>query len=216
MITNYTDLQTAISDYMARNDISGKAQEFIQLAEARLNRQIEGVASTIALNGVAGQNYIDISSLNIIEPVSLYIDGTIHEFSVTPKPQGSFPYYDISGTPSQWAIEDVGGLTYIRFDRELDEPYTFRLTYQGRFALSDAAPTNDFLTNYPDVYLAACIVWGCLYVKSTNDGSIWQSVLENGIAEAKSTIAQSKRGQLTVDPMLTRRTRYSYNLDTAV
>jgi hypothetical protein len=94
-ITNYTELQAAVADYMARNDVSGKATEFIALAEARLNRQIDSIASTITLNGVADQNYIDITALNIIEPVSLYVEGVIHEFSVTPKPQGSFPYFEI-------------------------------------------------------------------------------------------------------------------------
>ncbi|MND84948.1 hypothetical protein D3C80_768510 [compost metagenome] len=219
-ITNYTELQAAISDYMARNDVSGKATEFIALAEARLNRQIDSIASTITLNGVANQNYIDITAMNIIEPISLYVDGVIHEFSITPKPQGSFPYFDIAATPSQWCIEEVidgaNRYSYIRFDRALDVPYTFRFTYQGRFALSDAVPTNEFLTNYPDVYLAASIVWGCLYTKALKDGAMWKTVLEEGLEEAKSTYAQSKRGVLTVDPMLRRRTAYSFNLDTAV
>lgn len=219
-ITNYTELQAAVSDYMARNDVSGKATEFIALAEARLNRQIDSIASTITLQGVANQNYIDITALNIIEPVSLYVDGVIHEFSITPKPQGSFPYFDIAATPSQWCIEEVvNGATrasYIRFDRALDVPYTFRFTYQGRFALSDAIPTNEFLTNYPDVYLAAVVVWGCIYTKDMKAGAMWKTVLEEGLEEAKSTYAQSKRGVLTVDPMLRRRTRYSFNLDTAV
>lgn len=120
-ITNYSELQAAIVDFMARNDISGSAPTFIQLAEARLNREIESIASTIVLNGVQDQNYIDITSLNIVEPISLYVDGIIHEFSVTPKPQGSFPYFEISATPSIWCVEEVisgsNQLTYIRFDR---------------------------------------------------------------------------------------------------
>lgn len=215
-ITNYSELQTAITDYMARNDISGKATEFIALAEARLNRQIESISSTAVLNGVTGQNYIDITSLNIIEPLSMYVDGIIHEFSITPKPQGSFPYFELPATPCNWAIETVADLTYIRFDRQLDVPYTFRFTYQGRFALSDAVPTNEFLTHFPDVYLAACIVWGCAYIKDVPSAANWKALLDEGIAEAKSTYAQSKRSVLTVDPMLRRRTRYSFNLDTAV
>jgi len=219
-ITNYSELQAAIIDFMARSDISGSAATFIQLAEARLNREIESISSTIVLNGIQDQNFIDITSLNIIEPVSLYVDGVIHEFSVTPKPQGSFPYFEISATPSVWCIEEVVSgadqLTYIRFDRALDVPYTFRFTYQGRFALSNDRPTNDFLRNYPDVYLAACIVWGAVYTKDSGLAAGYKAILDEGLAEAKSTYAQSKRGELSVDPMLRRRTRYSYNLDTAV
>lgn len=220
MISNYSDLQAAVTDFMARNDIAGNVTTFIQLAEAHLNREIESIASTITLNGVQDQNYIDITNLNIIEPVSLYVDGVIHEFQVTPKPQGSFPYYDISATPSVWCVEEVNSgatsLSYIRFDRALDVPYTFRFTYQGRFRLSDDVPTNEFLTHYPDVYLAACIVWGCLYTKDVPSGAMYKTMLDEGIASARSTYAQSKRSLLTVDPMLRRRTRYSFNLDTAV
>ena len=216
-ISNYSELKARVTDFMDRNDIDGSVEDFITLAEAKLNREIESIATTVILNGTADMNYISIADLNIIEPVSLYVDGIIHEFSVTPKPQGSFPYYDISGTPQQWCIEHTsGGDEIIRFDRALDLPYTFRFTYQSRFALTDAAPTNEFLTHYPDVYLAAAIVWGCLYTKDLTAGSMWKAVLEEGLASAKSTYAQNKRGNLTVDPMLTRRTRYSYNLDTAV
>lgn len=208
----YLDLKSAVLDFMARNDVTGRVTDFIKLAEARLNREIESVATSVTLNGTAGSNSIDISALDIIEPVSLYVEGVIHEFSVTPAPQGSFPYFELTGTPSQWCVDG----TSIKFDRALDVPYTFRFTYQGRFALSEDVPTNEFLKHYPDVYLAAVIVWGSLYVKDMPGAGNWKSILEEGIASAKSTYAQSKRGQLTVDPMLRRRTRYSYNLDTAV
>ena len=212
MAWKYTDLKAKVLDFMARNDISGNVEDFIMLGEARLNREIESIATSTPLSGTAGRNYIDISALNVLEPVSLYVDGIIHEFQVTPKPQGSFPYYDISGTPSLWCIDE----DRIMFDRALDVPYTFRFTYQGRFALSSAAPTNEFLTHFPDVYLAASIVWGCLYTKDVEAGAMWKTLWDEGIASAKSTYAQSKRAQLTVDPMLNRRTRYSYNLDTAL
>jgi hypothetical protein len=219
MITNYTELQASISDYMARNDISGKASEFIALAEARLNRTLGTIASTLTLSGVAGQNFIDITALNIVEPISLFVDGTTREFPILPRPQGTFAYSEIASTPSMCAMErvvDAGAdKTYLRFDRDMDAPYTFRFTYRGRFALSDAAPTNDVLTNFPDVYMAAAIVWGCIYTKSVKDGAMWKSVLEEGLAEARNTYAKSRRAVLTVDPMLSGSRRHGPNLDIA-
>ncbi|WP_332304700.1 phage adaptor protein [Rhizobium sp. GR12] len=218
-ISNYTELQASISDYMARNDISGKASEFIALAEARLNRKLGTIASTIILSGVAGQNFIDITALNIVEPVSLFVEGTTREFLILPRPQGTFAYSEIAATPTKCAVERVleAGVekTYLRFDRDMDAPYTFRFTYQGRFALSDATPTNDFLTNFPDVYMAAAIVWGCIYTKSVKDGAMWKSVLEEGLLEARNTYAKSKRAVLTVDPMLSGCRRPGLNLDIA-
>lgn len=211
-IANYTDLKAQVADFMARSDISGNVADFIALAEARLNRQLESIATSTDITGTIGSNIIDISTLSVVEPVSLYVDGVVHEFNVLPRPQGSFPYYNIPATPSEWCIDQ----DRILFDRPLDLAYSFRFTYQGRFALSDLAPTNDFLTNFPDVYLAAAMFQACLYVKDDAGISQWKSLSDEGIAEARSTIAQSKRGTLTVDPMLTRRTRYSFNLDTSL
>jgi hypothetical protein len=211
-IANYTDLQAQVADFMARSDISGNVADFITLAEARLNRQIEPIATSTVLTGTVNSNILDISSLSMIEPISLYVDGAVHEFNVLPRPQGSFPYYDIPATPSEWCIDQ----DRILFDRPLDLPYTFRFTYQGKFALSDLAPTNSFLTNFPDVYLAASLFQACLYVKDDAGMAQWKAISDEGISEARSTIAQSKRGTLTVDPMLTRAGRYSFNLDSSI
>jgi hypothetical protein len=216
-ITNYAELQAAISDYMARNDISGKASEFIALAEARLNRTLDAIPSTAQLTGTSGENFVDITSLNIVEPISLYVSGISQEYVVVPRAQGTFAYMELTGTPSQWAAERVveAGTekTYLRFDRSQDEAYEYRFTYTGRFVLSDAAPTNNFLTNFPDVYLAASIVWGCLYTKSVKDGTMWKTVLEEGLQEARDNYAQNQRGTLMIDPMLRRNPRYSLDLD---
>lgn len=207
-ITNYTELQSAISDWMARSDIAGSAADFITLAEARLNRLLEPVATTASLTGVSNSNILDISSLQMVEPVSLYVTSNMREKFIPPSALGTFFEQDTPNIPSNWAIEG----SHIRFDCPLDIPYPIRFTYQGRFALSNAAPTNEFLTNSPDLYLAASIVWGSVYVKSAPDISAWSSMLEAFIAEVRSNNAQKKRSDLRVDPMLLRR-GYNYTTD---
>jgi hypothetical protein len=207
-ITNYTELQTAISDWMARSDVSGVATDFISLAEARLNRLLEPVATTANLVGVSNSNVLDISALSMVEPVSLYVTAFQKQYFVPQAALGTFYEQDTPNIPSNWAIEGNN----IRFDCPLDIPYPVRFTYQGRFALSQAAPTNEFLTNNPDLYLAASIVWGSVYVKSAPDISMWSSMLEAFTAEVRNTNAQKKRSELSVDPMLMRR-GYNYTTD---
>jgi hypothetical protein len=209
-IATYSDLKTAISDWMARSDVSGSAADFITLAEARLNRLLEPVGTTATLTGVIGSKTLDISSLSIIEPQNLYYTQGITEFYLTPRALGTFSTTTIEGPPTMWAIE---GDT-ITMERPLIEAYSFRFVYLGRFALSDAAPTNDFLTENPDLYLAASIVWGSTYVK---DGAVtlWKSMLDEFTAEVAHQNSRKKRSQLTVDPGLgvIGRTRYSVNTD---
>ena len=40
-ITTYSELQTAIDNWLARTDLAGRSPEFIALAEARMNRELE-------------------------------------------------------------------------------------------------------------------------------------------------------------------------------
>ena len=40
-ISTYAELQTAVDNWLARTDLSGRSPEFITLAEARMNRELE-------------------------------------------------------------------------------------------------------------------------------------------------------------------------------
>ena len=40
-ITNYTDLQTSIANFLARSDLTAQIPDFIKLAEVRLSRELE-------------------------------------------------------------------------------------------------------------------------------------------------------------------------------
>lgn len=197
-ISTFDELKTAIADWMARSDVSGSAADFITLGEARLNRLLEVVATTATLAGVVDSAEIDISALSIVEPQDLYVTDGNTEYFVAPRALGTFTTETISGLPGLWAIEG----TNIKLDRPCDQTYSFRFIYQGRFALSDAAPTNEFLTNNPDLYMAASIVWGAVYTKDLQAGAMWKSMLDEFTAEVRSNIAQKKRSQLTSDPAL--------------
>lgn len=197
-ISTYSELKTAIADWMARSDVSGSAADFITLGEARLNRLLEVVGTTTTLTGVVGSAQIDISALSIVEPQDLYVTAHSVEYFVAPRALGTFTIEETSGQPGLWAIEGSN----IKFDRACDEAYSFRFIYQGRFALSDAAPTNEFLTNNPDLYLAASIVWGAAYIKDLPAAAMWRQMLDEFTVEVRNTIAQKKRSQLTVDPGL--------------
>jgi hypothetical protein len=196
--SNYTELQASITDWMARSDVSGQAADFITLGEAGLNRELKQVGTTTMLTGVSGQDYIDISALSMIEPKALFVHDTDAEYEMTKQELGTYTKHEFSGRPNIWAIEG----NRIVFDRDLDQAYPFRFVYTGRFALSVSAPTNDFLTQNPDLYMAASIVWGSVYVKSRPDISLWSDMLGAFLASAKHIEARKARGDMIVDPAL--------------
>jgi len=203
-ISTYSELQAAITDFMDRADLSGNAEDFITLAEARLNRMIDSVEVATTLTTVSGSAEVDVSALQVIEAIALYETSGEEDDKITYKAPGTFEYKDAVGYPAFYTIDNDN----LVFDRPPTDGLTFRFRYRGRFALSDAAPTNDLLTNHPDVYLAASIMWGAVYIRDDRAGMIFKGILDEFMAETKSHLAQRKRSTLSVDPALSSHHRY--------
>lgn len=198
--STYSGLQAAALSFMDRND-TDEVKGWIRLAEARLNRKLPAVEVDAALTGVAASRNIDISSLSIAQPNALWIaDVGGDELPVTLKSLGTMALIDDGGFPTQWAM-DVAD-SQIVFNRPCDEAYSFRLVYRERFALSDSVATNWLLTNHPDLYLAATMMWGAGYREDMPSGVTWKGLLDEGIDEVRHEIAKNKGNQLSVDPAL--------------
>jgi hypothetical protein len=201
-IANYTDLKAAITTWMTRGDIAGQASDCIALAEAALNRELPAVETDATLTGVVDSRRIDISAQNCVEPIALFVaESGLNEVQLVPFVDGTFPYRVTSGYPRVWAIDGQA----IDFDCPLDQAYPFRFRLRQRFALSDAVPTNWLLTNHPDVYLAAAIVWGGVFIQDDPATARWVSILNSALPSVRNIISQSKRGTLVVDGALQRR-----------
>lgn len=197
-ISTYSELQTAITAFMIRNDLSAEAADWIALAEAELNREIPAVETDAALVAVVGSRDVSIASLSIVSPIALFLKDNGNEREVAPLADGNFAYSDTSGPPNVWAMDG----TNINFDCPADQAYVLRLRYQQKFALSDASPTNWLLTNAPDVYLSASIVWGCLYTDNFDAGGSWKQMLGQGMAQVKNQLRRGRKSVLRVDPAL--------------
>jgi hypothetical protein len=207
-IGNYSQLQTSIASFMDRADISTNIPDLIALAEARLNRLLKSVETDVILTGVSGSRSISIVSLPIVTPISLHIIIDGDEGPLQQMNDGNMVYVDDTFAPSQWAIDG----TNIDFDCLLDNSYSFRFRYQSKLALSDASPTNTLLTNHPDVYLAASIMWGGIFIKDAGTAQGFKAILDEFISETRNTISQSRRSTLLVDHALRVRNPNNWNV----
>jgi hypothetical protein len=198
-LANYSDLKTFLQDMMARSDLSGNVADFITLAEARLNREIPAVETDVTLTGTIDNRRIDVSAHSVVSPLALFLNDNGQEREITRHADGTFPYTDTSGFPSRWAMDSQ---SYVDFDCPLQSAYTFRFRIRQRYALSDSATTNWLLTNHPDIYVAAALIWGGGYTKDFEYAGIFASSLRDGVESVKNVIAEQNRGVLTVDPAL--------------
>ncbi len=200
--TNYSELQATLLTWSDRPNID--PQEIISLAEAGLNRELETVETEATLAGAVSSRTIDTSSYTIVNPKRLWLTdlSSGDEEGVAKQAPGSFPLTDDNDKPTKFSWDD----DTLTFNCPLDQAYSFRLRYEGRFALSDAVSTNELLTNHPDVYLGACMLWGGL--KTQNDELVtrYANLLFNFVAKTRREQAQKKRGQLQPDPSIVRLT----------
>jgi hypothetical protein len=201
-LNTYSALKAAVLNWMTRADLSAEPADWITLAEARLNRELNPVEVDQTLTGTLNSREIDVSAYSIVEALALYIvdSDTSDEAELTQK--SDFARDSRSGEPVFWDYLPHASSGKIIFNCPLDAAYTFRFRYRQRFALSDVNTTNWLLTNHPDLYLSATLVWGSGFVEKFQEAGAFKSMLDESLASVKSIISQSKRAVLTVDPAL--------------
>lgn len=176
-ISNYSELQTSLSNWSHRADLTSLLPDFIRLAETKLNRYLRtrdmelettltpssGVC-TLPTDFLASRRvYINTSSpieLEYLAPEQFYI-----QFPTT---AGGSKYFTIE---SNTIILADRGATSVKL-----------LYYQVIPALASNS-TNWLLTSHPDLYLAASMAELNDYVKNTNEMAKWTEKAK-GIAEA--------------------------------
>lgn len=215
-LSTYAELQASIASWMERSDMTTVIVDCVTLAEARLNRELGVVETDAALTGVVASRELDISALSLVEPIELWVaaSGSEDERELQSQSPSTMAYVDTSGPPQQWVMASTSAL---KLDRPCDQAYDFRFHYRQRFALSDSATTNWLLTNHPDIYLAACLMWGAGYQESFANGGVWKSILDEELPRVAHTLAKGRKGTLRVDPGLTRiGRRSSFNYETGI
>lgn len=211
--SDLADLVLRIIRRTGATPMEDETDNIITLAEAGLNRALPAVETDTPLTGVLSNRRIDITSISLVKPIALFqVPTTGRDVRLQQQADGSITYREDNGFPTRWAIDGTG--SYIDFDCPLDTAYTFRFRNVQRFHLATDAATNWLLTNHPDVYVAACVVWGYARMEDVPNAAQWSQQLGSGIAEVKHELAQLKRGMLRVDPALSsigRRPHFNIN-----
>lgn len=184
-ITNYSELQTAIANWLNRDDLTTRIPEFIALGEGtlrrdrRVHRLQNNDSFTVSAEVVALPS-------DFARPEALYHNGPTYFGPIeivsadklgqlrADQPETT------TGVPQFAAV--VGG--NLRFAPPPNATFTLRFVYWGFTArLSDASPTNSLLTDFPDIYLYASLVESAPFLKDDARIAVWQSQLEKRLNE---------------------------------
>lgn len=193
-ITTYTELQTAVDNWLARTDLAGRSPEFITLAEARMNRELETrsqekrVTATLTANDAYVSLPTDLRRIREVRlntsPITVLDYYSPHaidrEFSSTG-----------SGKPKAYSI--VG--TEIYFRPTPDSGYTAEITYVASIdALDGDTATNNILSRHPDAYLHGALAEAFGYLMDENRRSYHDQLFAQAVASIQADEDKSKFG----------------------
>lgn len=197
-ISTYSELKTAIANWLHRADLTAYVPDFIALAESRLNRELrlrsmEARATATLTDGYIQlpTGYLEMRNLQInTDPVRFL------EYRTPLQIDYEYPSQNSSGIPKVYTI--VGD--EIQIVPKPDSGYTVEMAYHKKFdALSDSATTNWLLTNAPDLYLFGSLIEAEPFLKNDKRVVLWEAKYRNAIDALQKQDDRGKwSGNLTV------------------
>ena len=179
-ITNYTELQAAVADWLHRANLTARIPDFIQMGEGVLNRKLRTVdmetrsisaAPTASRFLALPAGFLEMQSMFIQEPATemVYVEPlALREMVVSET---------ATGFPSAYTIRNE-----IEFNIIPSQTYTLEMHYFKRYDIA-ADSTNWLLTNYPDLYLYASLSAAALYIDNDSRLATVKALLAEGIEE---------------------------------
>ena len=183
-ISTYAELQTAVSNWLDRSDLSARAPEFITLAESRIARKLrvreQEAEASVSITG--GTRTAALPS-DFSEVRRLYIDGNPVRFLEYMTPQDYWNRHTSTqaGKPSVFTIEGSN----LVFGPSPDASYTGKLQYYRNLpALSSSA--HGVFTSNPDIYLYGALTAAEPFLKNDKRFPLWKAQFDEAMLELET------------------------------
>jgi hypothetical protein len=173
-INSYSTLQTAVSNWLDRDDLADRIPEFISLAEATFNRvlRIRAMETTLADTTPSGskEDALPTGYLQLRE-IHLTTSPIVSLSYITPEIMYRIRSGSTSGKPTNYTILGDN----ILFGPTPDSAYSYSITYYKAFdPLSDVAPTNWLVLNAPDLYLYGTLLQAEPFLMNDERVPLWE------------------------------------------
>lgn len=182
-IDSYFTLQTAVENWLDRDDLSGRITEFISLAEARIARRlrVRGVEERSTTTLVAGQEYYSLPS-DFLEA---------RRVKVNSNPVSILTYLTTAQIDEMYQTSTTGKpVNYTIIGQEIQlkpspsSTDTLEVSYFTKLpALSDSNTTNWLTANAPDLLLYGSLVEAEAYLINDPRIPVWKSGFDEAMIE---------------------------------
>ena len=186
-IATYSELKTAVANYLARTDLTDQISDFIRFAELRLRRElrIRQMLKSVTTATTGGDSTVELPS-DFLE---------IRDFAVVSNPVQPLTY----SSPAVFSRNTRSAQSGMPLDYTIlasefqlapipDSAYTLKLLYfASPTFLSDTNASNVFIANAPDALLYASLIEAEPYIMNDARINTWGTMYDRAI----STITKS-------------------------
>lgn len=193
-LSTYSDLKTAIANFLARDDLTSQIPDFITLAEARMSRELDtrSMEKRATATTVAGDGFISLpTDLREIRNVQLNTDPvkTLEFYTV----QMLNTHYSGQGQGKPKAYSIIG--VEIALKPIPDAAYTLEIVYgESLDVLSDSNTSNTILTRHPDAYLYGSLMNAYTFLMDEQRAQQYDQLFTRIMAEIIRDTEQARYG----------------------
>lgn len=191
----YSELQTAIADYMHRTDLTAQIPNFIARAEAKLFRELNIKALNIITTGTTTGEYITLPA-DFGQVNRLTITYSAREYQLD---YASKPFNYVTAFPKFYSLEN----NKLRiFGAATGQAYTLYYTPLIA-ALSSTNTSNWVLANAQDLYLYASALEAALFTKNKDEQATLVGLIDpilDGVKRYAERRGQPTNGSLQIKP----------------
>ena len=196
-LTTYSELKTAIANWLDRSDLDDRIPEFIQLAEARHRRdfKIRRMETRVTANTIADTEYYSLpDNFVAMRNIQLNTDPKTSLEYLTPEQMDRVRAGSNTGKPKAYSI--IGNNFQLR--PIPDAVYEIEMLYYKYFtALSDSNTTNDMLTYHPDLYLYGALVEAEPYLQNDKRIQTWAGFYDRAKQDLITTNERDRHSGVT-------------------
>jgi hypothetical protein len=182
-LSTYADLKTAIANWLDRSDLTSYLDDFIDLAETRLSRDLR-----IRQMETQGTQTLTSGTREYSLPTN-YLQ--MRNMQLNTAPITSLEYLTPEMMDRLWAGSSSGrprAYTIIRDKIQLgpspDSAYTLEYTYYAKPSALTASE-NGLLSVIPDVYLYACLLEAEPFLQNDQRIQLWMAAYDKAVAAAQ-------------------------------
>lgn len=191
-ISTYAELQTAITDFLDRDDLASVVPTFISLAEADMSRRVRHwqmeTRTTLSISGqftAIPADWVETIRLYVTTggtaPIELVSRAEMMEFREAREDTAGRPeFYTMSA--GQFEVAPTP-----------DGTYAADLLYISKIpALSVSNTSNWLLSTAPDAYLYGALVHSAPYLQDDARTAVWASLYQSAVDSLNTASSEAK------------------------